>query len=509
MYVDIRFDQVTLFDGESIKTDHTLLIKGEKFLWIGPTADLDENIYQYGVCINASKLYVLPGFIDSHIHLLRSAISSLGYDFSKVTDQGSPGFFAKLKEISMLERPELSSWVVGYFLDESNPEIQNVINREYVDRILPNVPFVLHFKSGHGYLLNTVALERLGIQNNSVEPSGVTFQRSLIDGTLTGVIYEGQNILSGRISSIPQEAMTEAVVRFNRLLISRGITSVVDCSPGNNWKRFLNMQDRIQSGEVTVDVVFMVGAEFIKEFIENEVKFGEIRGGVQVGHVKIVITASSGRLHPNAIVLNEIIRYCHDQGYPVAIHAVERDAVNMAVDILSKYPFHGDRLEHVSELEDATLHKLHKTYVSVSAQPGFILHHGDRYIRETPSSDVKYLHRIGSMVNTGIHVGYSSDSPVTFPDPMESLYVASTRVTSQGAVLNQLENVSKFDSMRAITSVNAKISGLSVRKGWIQSGYEADMVAMTHDPFNHDLNDSMEHYIKFVLRRGKILSGSF
>ena len=114
MYVDIRFDQVTLFDGESIKTDHTLLIKGEKFLWIGPTADLDENIYQYGVCINASKLYVLPGFIDSHIHLLRSAISSLGYDFSKVTDQGSPGFFAKLKEISMLERPELSfgSWVI-------------------------------------------------------------------------------------------------------------------------------------------------------------------------------------------------------------------------------------------------------------------------------------------------------------------------------------------------------------------------------------------------------------
>ena len=209
MYVDIRFDQVTLFDGESIKTDHTLLIKGEKFLWIGPTSDLDENIYQYGVCINASKLYVLPGFIDSHIHLLRSAISSLGYDFSKVTDQGSPGFFAKLKEISMLEPPELSSWVVGYFLDESNPEIQNVINREYVDRILPNVPFVLHFKSGHGYLLNTVALERLGIQNNSVEPSGVTFQRSLIDGTLTGVIYEGQKILSGRISSIPQEAMTE------------------------------------------------------------------------------------------------------------------------------------------------------------------------------------------------------------------------------------------------------------------------------------------------------------
>ena len=95
MYVDIRFDHVTLFDGESIKTDHTLLIKGEKFLWIGPTADLDENIYQYGVCINASKLYVVPGFIDSHIHLLRSAISSLGYDFSKVADQGSPGFFTK------------------------------------------------------------------------------------------------------------------------------------------------------------------------------------------------------------------------------------------------------------------------------------------------------------------------------------------------------------------------------------------------------------------------------
>ena len=71
MYVDIRFDHVTLFDGGSIKTDHSILIKGEKFLWIGPTNDLYENIYQYGTRIDASNLYVVPGFIDSHIHLLR------------------------------------------------------------------------------------------------------------------------------------------------------------------------------------------------------------------------------------------------------------------------------------------------------------------------------------------------------------------------------------------------------------------------------------------------------
>ena len=509
MYVDIRFDHVALFDGESIKTDHTILIKGEKFLWIGPTTDLDENIYQCGVRINGSNLYVVPGFIDSHLHLLRSSISSLGYDFSDVGDQGSAGFLSKLREISKALDPGFSSWVVGYFLDESNPEIQNVINRTSVDRILPNVPFVLHFTSGHGYLLNSVALEQLGIRNNSLEPSGVTFERSLSDGTLTGVIYEGQNILSDRIASISQEAMLDAVVRFNGLLISRGITSIVDCSPRNNWSRFIKMQDRIQSGEVTVDVVFMVGAGSINEFVENKVKFGEIHGGVQVGHVKIEITGSSGRLHPNSIELDKIIKYCHRQGYPVAIHAVEREAVNMSVDILSKYPFPGDRLEHVSELEDGTLDKLRKTCVSASVQPGFILHHGDRYIRDTHSCDVKYMHRTGSMVKAGIHVGYSSDSPVTIPNPLESVHVASTRVTLQGAVLNKLEHVSKFDSMKALTSVNAKISGLSIRKGWIQSGHEADMVVMTHDPFNHDLNDSGKSYIKLVLRRGEVLSGSF
>ena len=509
MYVDIRFDHVTLFDGGSIKTDHSILIKGEKFLWIGPTNDLYENIYQYGTRIDASNLYVVPGFIDSHIHLLRSSISSLGYDFSEVGDQGSAGFLSKLKKISTSRRPELSSWVMGYFLDESNPEIQNVLNRASVDKVLPNIPIVLHFTSGHGYLLNSVALEQLGIGNNSLEPSGVTFQRSLNDGSLTGVVYEGQNILSARIASIPQKAMMDAVVRFNGLLVSRGITSVVDCSPRNNWGRFLKMQDRIQSGEVTVDVVFMVGVGSIKEFVGNKVKFGEMHRGVQVGHVKIEITASSGHLHPNLIELDKIIKYCHTQGYPVAIHAVERDAVNMAVDILSKYPFPGDRLEHVSELEDEAIDKLRKTYVSASVQPGFILHHGDRYIRETPSCSIKYLYRIGSMVNAGIHVGYSSDSPVTIPNPLESVNVAYTRVTSQGAVLNKVEHVGKFDSMRALTSVNANISGLSGRKGWIRSGYEADMVVMTHDPFNHDINDSGGGHIKLVLRRGEILSGSF
>ncbi len=48
----------------------TVLIKDGKFHWIGPSEDFVETVTDDIDAIDASSYVALPGFVDSHTHLL-------------------------------------------------------------------------------------------------------------------------------------------------------------------------------------------------------------------------------------------------------------------------------------------------------------------------------------------------------------------------------------------------------------------------------------------------------
>ncbi len=499
----LRIDGLTLFDGWDVREHQSVLTNGSYFVWVGPTNRCSDSTAGGITRIDGSGLFACPGFIDSHLHLAGLAAALSGHDLSNVFNSDSNTFLETLKSVC---REELQpGWLRFYSLDYFDALDSGLLNRDLVDSAVPDRPVMIRFNSGHGVLLNTIAMQILGINESTPEPPGITFGRTIPHGVLSGVILEGDEILSKNMPPIPNSQLVSGFRLVNQLLIKYGITCVVDATRTNDMERLCMTRNLVAGGQVSPDIVFMPGYEHIGEFRLNHLTYNSEYAGIRIGCAKIQISLSGGSVYPNSSDLSEIINDSHKQGFPVSIHAVEQECISIAVDALCRSRMNGDRIEHASELDDRTLSKLAHSGVSVSTQPAFLHSYGDRYIQRSDSSKLRMLYRISSLNKLGIKVGFSSDAPVTYPNALGSIYSAVTRRTLKGNVVNVDETISAMDSMRLLTNVNAGICGVGEQKGQIKAGYDADLVLLDRNPITSDIEDILKTSVQLTMRRGEIL----
>ena len=121
-----------------------------------------------------------------------------------------------------------------------------------------------------------------------------------------------------------------------------------------------------------------------------------------------MLSSSSGNLRPDINLLHEMVNECHVKGFPVAIHAVSEEEIDLALLAFSRSHIVGDRIEHASETRDDQIEKIASIGLWLSTQPGFIYQRGDGYISRLKKSYLSRLYRIRSFIEKGIKVGGSS-----------------------------------------------------------------------------------------------------
>ena len=97
-------------------------------------------------------------------------------------------------------------------------------------------------------------------------------------------------------------------------------------------------------------------------------------------------------------------------GFPVAIHAVERDAVvASALAIGDARPLVAedgsrvrDRIEHCAECPPDVLELVAQSGAMVVPNPGFLHYDGERYQRTVAGELMPYLYPVGALVERGI-----------------------------------------------------------------------------------------------------------
>ena len=173
-------------------------------------------------------------------------------------------------------------------------------------------------------------------------------------------------------------------------------------------------------------------------------------------------------------------------GYPVAVHAVEADVVRTAAEVLAESRsltpqglFH--RIEHCSESPPDVLEAVVESGAAVVTQPGFIYHQGDRYLTEVSPQMQPYLYRTASLTARHVTVAFSSDAPVTDPDPMPVLQAALTRRTKSGEAFGEGERLDIDAALRAYTLQPSRLTGMDDRVGRLSPGYMADMALFAED----------------------------
>ena len=236
-------DNLELFDGLRNLGSGCISVEDGKIAFVG-----DRTGYQspkpgkLDEVIDCTGLFALPGFVDSHLHLFSLAASNFGYDLAKVSGTSRSTFKMILKRATeTFDRQE--GWLRFYGLDSFDLGLSECLNRDFLDEVFPENPVIIRFKSGHGALLNSVALRLIDVGESTDEPDGITFIRDLDNGLLTGMIFEGEELFTSKIPPIPSAQLLDSLGEILEYTSSRGITTLVDASQNNDVSKMRMLSD--------------------------------------------------------------------------------------------------------------------------------------------------------------------------------------------------------------------------------------------------------------------------
>jgi predicted amidohydrolase YtcJ len=438
--------------------------------------------------IDCGKRTLLPGFIDAHCHLHAYAESLVSLDLSpRAHVRSLIDIQSRIRDVSGSRPP--GTWIRGkgynefYLAEERHP------NRRDLDSAAPHHPIKLTHRSGHAHILNSLALELAGITAETGDPPEGFIDREPETGMPTGILYGMGKYLARRIPPLDAAEIERGLILANEKLLSYGITSIHDASSANDlgmWSLFEGWKAR---GILQPRLTAAVGLKSFREFkqILHEPRTGDF--GPWPAAVKIIAGEVAGSLYPTREELNEQISAINTAGLQAMVHAVEEPVIEAVCDSIShaleQQPRedHRHRIEHCSVCPPSLIRRLAKLGIMVVTQPSFIYYNGDRYLKTVPGDQLEMLYPIGSMLKSGLRVGFSSDFPVSDPNPLVGICAAVTRMTETGSRVLPDEGISLPEALERYTMGSASASFQESVKGSLAPGKAADIIMLDEDPF--------------------------
>ncbi len=461
-------------------------VKERKIIFVGEDDDREELEGPRTKNIDCGGKTLVPGFDDAHCHVFAFASSLISVDCSPSSVRSIADIQARIREQAQKLPP--SSWIKATGYDDFYLAEKRHPNRWDLDQAAPHHPVKLAHRSGHASVLNSLALSSTGISMDSPEPSGGMIERDLDSGEPNGLLLEMEAYIDKAVPPLGEAELERGIRLANEKYISLGITSLQDATVHNGlreWQYFQRLRER---GELVPRLWVMMGIDALGELQESgfHPHFGD--DGLRLGAVKIVLDETTGSLYPSKEELAEQVLRAHQAGFQVAIHAIEEGPVGAAAEALEhalrRAPRRGHRhrVEHCSVCPPPLLQRLKCARAVVVTQPPFIYYSGERYLATVPEGQLRWLYRIGSLVNEGLMPAASSDSPVAPNNPLVGIYAAVARKTESGDELVAEERISPLEALAMYTRAAAYASFEEKEKGSVAVGKLADFALLSADP---------------------------
>jgi hypothetical protein len=457
--------------------------------------------------IDCTKGTLLPGLNDAHIHLLSYANSLHSLDCSHRTVRSiadlQKALFAKA------ESTPWGQWIRGVGYDEFYLNEKRHPTRHDLDRVLKDHPVRLDHRSSHACVLNSHALEKIGISSDSPDPHGGVIIRDS-SGHPTGLLLEMNRYVSERMPRVTEETLANSINEVSKQLLSWGITSIQDATPACGVEKWKTISRLAKSGNLRQRLVFMPGIEYVEEFVSQGLHYKSGGHNIRIGPVKLMVTCTSGSISPSINDIRELVHRAHKAGYPVAIHAVEEDVI-LAVsrilveDSMTDNILRPDRIEHCSEATPRVIRQIVDAGVSVVSQPSFIFESSQRYQSEVPLNLQKSLYPFKSLIEAGIPLAAGSDAPVASPNPWQALYAAVTRKNVSDQPFHPEQNLLLEEAINLWTSNAAFVAGEQQSFGSLKPGMFADIVLLDRDITRCSPEELLNVKVRIVVIGGEIV----
>jgi predicted amidohydrolase YtcJ len=479
-------------------------IAGEQIVAVGDAAHVLALRGVRTELVDCRGLPLIPGLNDAHTHVLATAASLSGLDCSPPGMDSVGKLLAALRNKAATRPP--GRWLRGYGLDPGALREGRYPTREELDAAAPDYPVRLEHSSGHAALLNSLGLAQAGINAETPDPPDGVIERDE-KGEPTGLLLEMGSYLRQRLGRTRStEQIRSEVAHLSETLLRYGITSVQDAGPDNGTAQWETFQ-RLTVGHIFQPrVTMMAGIGRLHEVTEAGLGSGGDDDRLRLGHAKVILTCTTGQLMPAPENLAELALAARELGFPIAVHAIEQEAVEAVIRVVELMNLTDDgagesapgpkvhlpaknRIEHCSECPPQLMKALAHSGAMVVTQPGFIYWRGDGYLERVQPELLPHLYATGKMTKLQIPLAFGSDSPVVAPNPWPGIYAAITGKTRTGqqfprsgvgknSSTNGNDGMTLVEALTAHTLAGAKSEGMGSRKGMLRPGMLADLALL-------------------------------
>ena len=158
----------------------TVIVRRGRIRWVGKRRNLSPAVLAAAEIIDCGGRTVVPGFIDAHCHILAYAASLEAVDCSPSAVSGIDDIVREIGRVA--EVTPRGDWIRATGYSDFDLREKRHPNRRDLDLASPHHPVRLNHLSGHACVLNSLALERVGIGADTEEPAGGTIARDLDGG---------------------------------------------------------------------------------------------------------------------------------------------------------------------------------------------------------------------------------------------------------------------------------------------------------------------------------------
>lgn len=504
-----------------------VLTKNDHIIATGTKQELEEK-YEITETIDLQGSTMLPGFVDSHMHLIGHGETLIRLDLSKFSSK-SDALAAVKAYASSFSRDE---WIIGEGWNENLWESAEPITRQELDEVVSDTPVVLKRVCRHAIVVNSKALEIAGITKETKTPPGGVIEKK-IDGELNGILKEqAQELIFEVLPKVSNEYLERAMTAAIEDAYKLGLTG---CHT-EDLNYYSGFQDTYETFK---KVIKERGLKFRAHLLIHHEVIDEMKAaghlpysgdlGVEFGAMKIFADgALGGRTallsHPyaddpttNGVAifsqeeLNELFAKARRLGLPVAIHTIGDQAFEFALNAMEAHPVTcgRDRIIHAQILNKDLIKRAMKfPSLILDLQPRFLASDFPWVIDRIGTDRMEYCYAWKTLIDSGIPCAGGSDAPIEPLNPLWGIHAAVTRTNKDDptrTVYGEKEKLSVYEALELFTKGSAYAICHEEDRGMIKEGHLADFTVLEKDIFAISEDDISDIKVTMTVIGGEIV----
>lgn len=519
-------------------TAEAIGIKGNKIAFVGKKEEVLELKTKDTKVLDLEGKMVVPGFNDSHMHLL-----GYGYTATKIELNNAKSIDDLItlgKELLNNRNLKKGDWILGRGWNDDYFDEKRLPTRHDLDKITTDFPICYIRVCKHMLVVNSKALEIVGIDKNSPQVPGGRFDLDH-NGEPLGIFRE--NAMDIIFSAIPEpdiESVKNMIIKCSEDAVKQGITSIqtddFEQLPEKDYEKIIKSYlELIEEGKLKVRVYeqcLFSDVNKLKGFLDKGYTTGWGNEYFKIGPLKLLADGSLGARTAyltkpynddnstrgvsilSQEEMDELVLTAHNRGMHVAIHAIGDGAMYMAFESIEKALRHNPRPNHrhgivhcqITDLN--LLHKYKELDVIAYVQPIFLNY--DMHIAEdrVGKERVKYTYNWKRMIDMGVHLAGGSDCPVEKFDVLPNLYSAITRKDLKGYPEGGWlpdQKLTVDEALRIFTVEGAYASFEENIKGTLEVGKLADIAVLEKDIYEVEPDEIKDIKVDLTIMDGKIV----